>query len=68
MTQRHWKPSGPGKFFTRADDWGLTLSAEKFLLQVGDNKIEGNVLELEQFQVSPGALWATISAQFSGGH
>lgn len=67
MTHRHWKPSGPGKFFTRAGDWGLTLAAEKFLLQVGDNKIEGNILEFENFQVSPGALWATISAQFSGG-
>lgn len=68
MPQRHWKPTGPGKFFTRTADWGLTLSANKFLLQVGDNMREGSVLEIEQFQVSPGTFWATVNAEFSGGH
>lgn len=67
MMQKHWKPSGPGKFFTRTGDWGLTLAGDKFLLRVGDNKVEGGVLELQQFQVSPGTLWATVNVQFRSG-
>lgn len=56
-----WGPTAPGKLFTKTAIWKLTLSAEQFLLQTSETKIDGSALALEKLKVEPGSFWATIT-------
>lgn len=60
---RRWGPSGPGKLFTSTPDWSLELNGESFVLQVGTKTIRNSLLELERLEVTPGAIWSTLTIQ-----
>ncbi len=62
-----WGPTAPGKIFTKTTNWKLTLSAEQFVLQAGETKVEGSAHALEKLNVAPGRFWATITLPLSNG-
>lgn len=62
-----WGPTAPGKLFTQATDWKLTLAAEQFLLQAGSQTVNGGVREIERLYVVPGRFWATVSLPLPDG-
>ncbi len=55
-----WGPTGPGKLFTGAPDWRLTLEGNQFSLAVGGKAQTGGVLSLEAVKVVPGSFWAAL--------
>lgn len=58
-----WGPSGPGKLFTSTPHWSLELDGESFVLQVSTKTIRNSLLELERLEVTPGAIWSTLTIQ-----
>lgn len=55
-----WKPTAPGRLFTRAVDWTLSLVHDQFQLVVQGRKHSGSTKLLEGLSVEPGAFWATV--------
>jgi DNA helicase IV len=60
---RRWGSSGPGKLFTSTPHWSLELDGESFVLQVNTKTIRNSLLELEHLEVTPGAIWSTLTIQ-----
>jgi DNA helicase-4 len=58
---RIWKPTAPGKLFTKALDWALELDGESFRLTVRGKPLNGSVGQLEGLTVKEGVFWATLS-------
>lgn len=65
--QQTWGPTAPGKLFTTATNWRLTLADEQIHLRSGETTIEGSVLALEKMDVVPGTFWATVTLPLSNG-
>ncbi len=55
-----WGPTALGQFFTRSQPWLLAVDGETFTLKVGERARTGDVLQLDQLDVVPGAFWATV--------
>ena len=55
-----WGPTGPGKLFTGAPTWRLTLDGKQFLLTVGGRTQTGSVLGLEAVKIAQGTFWSTL--------
>lgn len=59
-TSQSWSPSAPGKLFTGAPPWKLSIADNTFLLQVAEKSRAGSVLELQGLRVVPGFFWAGV--------
>jgi DNA helicase-4 len=62
-----WKPTAPGKLFTKAKDWSLSLNNEQFELIIQGRKLAGNAALLENLGVTTGAFWATLKVTGANG-
>lgn len=62
-----WKPTAPGRLFTRAVDWTLSLVHDEFELVVQRRTHSGSAKLLEGLIVEPGAFWATVKVSGANG-
>ena len=62
-----WRPTAPGKLFTKTVDWTLSLDNDKFELLVQGRKLSGGAKLLGNLDVAPGAFWATVKVPGANG-
>ena len=62
-----WGSSSLGQLFTSRQRWALSLDGDSFSLTLAGKTASGSVLRLERLTVKPGALWATVTINRSGG-
>ena len=62
-----WKPTAPGRLFTRTVDWTLSLVHDQFKLVVGGRTYSGSAKLLDGLSVEPGACWATVKVSGANG-
>jgi DNA helicase-4 len=56
----HWGATTLGRLFTSSRPWSLKMDNDQFVLSVNEKRYSGNVLQLEQLSIHPGAFWATV--------
>lgn len=57
-----WRPSFLGKFFTRAEDWAVTIENGNALLTLGKHPTASPIL-LKEIQIIGGIFWGEITAK-----
>lgn len=58
--QQIWKPTAPGRFFTKTPEWSLELNEEQFALTVQGHGMRGHVELLAGLVMKPGTFWAQL--------
>jgi DNA helicase-4 len=58
--QQIWKPTAPGRFFTKTPEWSLELNDEQFALTVQGQGMRGHVELLAGLVMKPGTFWAQL--------
>ncbi len=56
-----WESSTLGLLFTSGPRWTLSLDGDSFSLVVADKTASGPVLRLEDMDVRPGMIWASVT-------
>jgi DNA helicase-4 len=56
-----WESSTLGLLFTSGPSWTLSLDGDSFSLVVADKTASGPVLRLENMDVRPGMIWASVT-------
>lgn len=55
-----WKPTAPGRLFTRSPDWSLTLDGERYELTTAGRRYADHASRLAGVSVDHGFFWSTV--------
>ncbi|MEJ5999734.1 UvrD-helicase domain-containing protein [Paucibacter soli] len=62
-----WRPTAPGKLFTKSVDWRLTLDDDQFELVIQGRRLAGPATFLERLSIARGTFWATVKIALESG-